>query len=72
MIGNYVKWNGQLAKILSEDSGVATIKVIKTKKVTDVPLKHLFSIKLQPAEVVQKKRELSKTRRATAQFVGDG
>lgn len=46
MIGDYVRWQGNLAKILDERFGIATIKVIHTQKQYDV-----FFLSLTPIQI---------------------
>lgn len=60
MIGDYVRWYGQLAKILNESAGYATIKLIKSQTVYgSVMLKELEPIKLQVAKKREKARKLN-------------
>jgi hypothetical protein len=58
MIGNYVRWSGQLSKIVFESNGLATIKVIKKKQFATVALSQLQPVKLQ---IVKKREESKKT-----------
>ena len=46
MIGNYVRLNGQLARLEDELYGVVTVKIIKTGQLRDVHLSSLEPIKL--------------------------
>lgn len=57
MIGNYVKLNGQLARLEDELCGIATVKIIKTNQLKQVYLSVLEPIKLN---VIMSKEERKK------------
>lgn len=53
MVGDYVKWNGELAEIIEEMFGYITIRILKTNEVRDV-----LGVALQPTKFRSvKKRE---------------
>ena len=47
MFGDYVKINGQLARIENEAHGLATVKVLKTRQIRTVYLTNLHPVRLK-------------------------
>jgi len=60
MIGNYVKLNGQLAKLEDELYGIATVKIIKTNKLKQVHLSVLEPIKLNVIMSKEERKKITK------------